>query len=100
MWRRLHPGEHYEGSGEDFPRGRSEGRLKKQNLGKVAEKAVQGWLEKTSASRRDFAFHRYPDARAARGALAAQPSDFLVAYKKLGVFHLEVKETEQQYRLP
>jgi len=71
--------------------------------GKWAEAQVQKWLEKRSASELAFAYHRYPDARAARGALANQPADFLVARKtKLDkvACHLEVKETKEVRRLP
>lgn len=74
------------------------------DLGKWAEKQTQDWLEARSAASARFAYHRYPDARSARGALAAQPADFLVAIAPHGyapkTFHLEVKETAQQNRLP
>lgn len=73
------------------------------DLGKWAEKKVKGWLEARSSCDVGLAYHRYPDARAARGALAAQPADFLVAYKtNLASYaiHLEVKETAQTRRLP
>lgn len=73
------------------------------DLGKWAEKKVNAWLEARSAANAAFAFHRYPDARAARGALAAQPADFLVAATlgdKKAAIHLEVKETAQKNRLP
>lgn len=66
--------------------------------GKWAEKQVQLWLDKTAAARWDFAYHRFPDARAARGAMAAQPSDFLVAHRN--GYLLEVKETQNSRRLP
>jgi len=70
----------------------------KGDEGKWAEKQAQTWLENASNQAHDFAWHRYPDSRAARGALAAQPADFLVACGK--AFHLEVKETAQIKRLP
>jgi hypothetical protein len=72
--------------------------------GKQAEKEVAIWLESCSQQDSGFAFHRFPDARAARGALAAQPSDFLVSLiDKIGfnrTVYLEVKETAQERRLP
>lgn len=70
--------------------------------GKEAEKVVQEYLD-LRASRSSFAYHRFPDARAARGALAAQPSDFLVCLDRSGwksTFFLEVKETESVRSLP
>lgn len=70
------------------------------DLGKWAEAQVNMWLETRSAKDSTFAHHRYPDSRAARGALAAQPADFLVAWKGHGDFHVEVKETAQTRRLP
>lgn len=67
--------------------------------GKWAEREAALWLEAASQKAHDFAFHRYPDAKAARGALAAQPADFLVAACG-NTYHLEVKETKQINRLP
>lgn len=76
---------------------------KKIDPGKWAEKEAQAWLEAKSAADAGFAWHRFPDARAARGALAAQPCDFLVS-QAIGAanrtIYLEVKETAQQRRLP
>ena len=67
------------------------------NRGKSAEKSVDAVLKKWN-NLAAFAYHRLPDARSARGALAAQPADFYFCSK--GVFgHLEVKETEHEYRL-
>jgi hypothetical protein len=74
--------------------------MSKGDQGKGVETQVREWLEDMSDAKSDFAFHRYPDARAARGALAAQPSDFLVANKnRKRVFHVEVKETAKMGRL-
>ena len=79
--------------------------MPKFDAGKWAEKEVQAWLEAKSAADAGFAWHRFPDARAARGALAAQPCDFLVSMAMddngghRTVF-LEVKETAQKNRLP
>ncbi len=59
------------------------------------ERVMHGWSEKTTR----VAYHRYPDARAARGTLAAQPADFLLAaYGR--TFHIEVKESVNPHRLP
>lgn len=67
--------------------------------GKQAEKDVEDWLKAASSASFQVAYHRFPDARAARGALAAQPSDFLLWYYGTAFF-LEVKETKQVSRLP
>ena len=64
--------------------------------GKYAEKEVVKVFKKWNASAA-FAWHRLPDARSARGALAAQPADFIVSSGDT-VF-LEVKETEHKFRL-
>ena len=78
--------------------------MPKFDAGKWAEKQAQLWLEAASARDSSLAFHRFPDARAARGALAAQPSDFLISKGTPGGFnrtiYLEVKETAQIRRLP
>lgn len=68
------------------------------SAGKKVEKQVQTWLAAKSDSDLTFAWHRFPDAHAARGALAAQPADWLVAYR--GGWLLEAKETAQVNRLP
>jgi hypothetical protein len=70
--------------------------------GKWAEKEVQFCLNDWSAADSRFAFHRFPDARAARGALPAQPSDYLVVMRlgRKRTILLEVKETEEVRRLP
>ena len=66
--------------------------------GKWAEKQVLEWLGPRSDNDIKFAFHRLPDARSARGALASQPADYYVMHN--GQFtHLEVKETEHPLRL-
>lgn len=76
--------------------------LKQGSLGKGVEKLVEAWLRKQSDESVFFAYHRYPDTRAARGMIAAQPSDFLVGigYPERKVWHLEVKETAEKHRLP
>lgn len=78
--------------------------MAKLDPGKWAEREAQLWLEASSQQAHDFAWHRFPDAKSARGALAAQPSDFLVSLVDSVGFnrtvYLEVKETAQERRLP
>lgn len=71
----------------------------KANMGKWAEKQALLWLTEASNKSTDLAFHRLPDAHAARGALAAQPADLMVV-KDGFFFLLEVKESAQTSRLP
>lgn len=71
----------------------------KANAGKAAEATVQAWLKLRSDYDATFASHRLPDARAARGALAAQPADAMVVSKGRITF-LEVKESAELKRLP
>lgn len=66
-------------------------------VGKTTEKLVISVLEGLN-SRQDFAYHRLSDAKAARGAIAAQPADFIIADGKKGLF-LEVKSIKHPYRL-
>lgn len=73
--------------------------MPKPNAGKWAEKEVQTWLNAASTQAHDFSWHRFPDAKAARGALAAQPADYLVV-ERGNVYLVEVKETAQTNRLP
>lgn len=79
-------------------------RSKQADLGKWAEAEAEKWLELMSATHATFAYHRYPDAKAARGVISAQPADYLVARWPLhgepGSYHLEVKETANPNRLP
>lgn len=71
----------------------------KGDAGKWAEKQTQEWLDAQSLRDSTFAFHRFPDARAARGGLASQPSDHLVVHRGVVTF-LETKETKELKRLP
>lgn len=71
----------------------------KGDAGKWAEREVQKWLDAESKANAKFAFHRFPDARAARGALASQPSDHLTVHRGEITF-LETKETAELRRLP
>jgi hypothetical protein len=79
-------------------------REKNDDLGKWAEGETQKWLTKRAESELGFAWHRMPDARSARGALAAQPGDFITARKVDGreprTVWLEVKETAEERRFP
>lgn len=70
----------------------------KGDRGKAAEKAVLEYLEKVNEARVNFAFERLPDARAARGRLKRQLSDYIVEYAG-GFYPLEVKETKHDRRL-
>ena len=68
--------------------------------GKWAEKQVQDWLKLRSDGDAEFAFHRLPDAGAARNFLAAQPADLLVSWKGVGALMVEVKESKEVNRIP
>lgn len=71
-----------------------------KDKGKWAEDRAVEWLVDQTQEHQDFAYHRFPDARAARGALAPQPADYLVACGWWRPFFLEVKETAEKNRLP
>jgi hypothetical protein len=66
--------------------------------GKTLEKAVEKLLAELNSLNLEFAWHRYPDTRAARGMIKAQPCDYLLACGR--AWHLEVKETHHDFRLP
>lgn len=65
--------------------------------GKSAEKAVEDLFKRWN-EQLGFAWHRFPDARAAMGRLSAQPADYLYFSRGGGGF-LEVKETKHLHRL-
>jgi penicillin-binding protein-related factor A (putative recombinase) len=66
------------------------------NRGKYAESKFRDEC-KFYENQQNFAFHRFPDAHA--GSMVSAPADFQTCYK--GVLRLiEVKETEQDNRLP
>ena len=67
--------------------------------GKQAEKEVQKVLDALTSAHHDFKAMRMPDAHAARGFLAAMPSDYLAVFKGVTTF-IEVKSSEQPTRLP
>lgn len=84
---------------------RTADQIKYGNKGKSSEGLVQDWLDEKSKAIIGFNWHRMPDARAARGALGKQPSDFLVGmnYNPLlpgRTWWLEVKEVKEGRRLP
>lgn len=72
--------------------------------GDWAEDQVKKWLTARQTATPTFAFHRYPDAKAARGALSPQPADFLISEPRANgsqfTANLEVKETAEIHRLP
>lgn len=67
--------------------------------GQWAEKQAKDWMDRQSSKVASFVYHRYPDAKAARGALSAQPADYLVSTQGR-ILHLEIKETKELNRLP
>ena len=71
---------------------------------KKVEDQVRDLLQELSDTHKGFAFHRYPDSRAAGGHLAKQPSDFLAcSLTTHGVslhWHIEAKETAYDNRVP
>lgn len=73
--------------------------MPKIEKGKLAEKEVQKVLDAFTSENYDFKAMRMPDAHAARGFLAAMPSDYLAVFKGVTTF-IEVKSTEQPTRLP
>jgi len=66
--------------------------------GKAAEKAVLAVLTKWNTKYVRFVYERLADARAARGAIKAQISDFIIHVPDRFVM-LEVKETTHEYRI-
>ena len=77
--------------------------LRPERIGAETESLVRVILDKMN-TRQDFTYHRMPDAKAARGALPAQPGDFLYASNDSTlvtpyVGFLEVKACKHPYRL-
>lgn len=68
-------------------------------IGKEVERLVEHHFKALNDGHQDFAWHRMPDARAARGALAAQPADYLLAKGGAAIF-MEVKALKHERRLP
>lgn len=67
------------------------------NRGKYAEGVFRKWAKAKSDANIDFAFYRFPDARA--GSLSTVPSDFEVLHRGLH-FNFEIKEVDHAFRLP
>lgn len=61
---------------------------------KLAEKLFTEWNKQQL-----FAWHRMPDARAARGRLSAQPSDYIYRCGQ-HAGHIELKALKHPFRLP
>ena len=72
--------------------------LPPEKVGKETEAMVEK-LFKEWNGRSDFAWHRLPDAKAARGVLKAQPADYIYRFRSCAGF-LEVKALKHEYRLP
>ena len=73
--------------------------LKPEVVGKETERLVEQLLDEENTRRADFAWHRFPDSRAAGRVIEAQPSDYLVANGKR-TFLLEAKALSHAYQLP
>lgn len=72
--------------------------LRPEEAGDATEKLVESLFKDWNSSQ-DFAWHRMPDAKAARGRMAAQPADYI--YRKGETCGwLEVKALKHAYRLP
>lgn len=71
--------------------------LKPEQVGKETEKLVEAVLRDRNNSQ-TFAWLRFPDAKAARGFLQAQISDYLAVANGTSYF-IEVKATRHAYRL-
>lgn len=72
--------------------------LPPEKTGKETERLVEKLLEAWNEDSR-FSWHRLPDAKAARGFLAAQPADYVWWHLPHGGY-LEVKACHHDYRLP
>lgn len=71
--------------------------LPPEKTGKATEQLVEKLFEQWNQDV-NFSWHRLPDARAARGFLAAQPADYIWWRRPAGGY-LEVKATQHAYRL-
>lgn len=72
--------------------------LPPEKVGKATEVIIEELFALWNKSQL-FAWHRMPDAKAARGRLKAQPADFLYRNGKSSGF-LEVKALKHAHRLP
>jgi hypothetical protein len=72
-----------------------------KNDGKYLEDALDIELAKAEIALDNFKYRRLPDSRAARGLIAAQPSDFFVSHRYSGAAHIECKSSKSKtLRLP
>lgn len=72
--------------------------LPPERVGKETERLVEDLFTRWNALQ-SFTFHRLPDAKSARGRVAAQPADYIYRHGKFAGF-LEVKALKHPYRLP
>lgn len=71
--------------------------LKPEQVGKETERLVEKLFTEWNTDSR-FSWHRLPDARSARGRVAAQPADYIWWRLPHGGY-LEVKATRHDFRL-
>lgn len=69
-----------------------------EKVGKATEELVEKLFTEWNNSQ-DFAWHRLPDAKSARGRVKAQPADYIYRKGKHSGF-IEVKALKHPYRLP
>lgn len=72
--------------------------LPPERIGKETEKLLTTLFTEMN-SKQDFAFSRLPDATSARGALAAQPGDYVYRHGQFSGF-VELKALKHLTRLP
>ncbi len=72
--------------------------LRPEKVGDATEELVEGLFNALNM-RQDFAFHRLPDAKSARGRIHAQPADYIYRSGAHAGF-IEVKALKHPFRLP
>lgn len=72
--------------------------LPPERVGKETEQIIERLFTEWNNSQQ-FAWHRLPDAKAARGRVKAQPADYIWRHGKQAGY-LEVKALKHPYRLP
>lgn len=72
--------------------------LPPERVGKETETLIENLFSDWNSSQ-NFAWHRMPDAKAARGRVSAQPADFMYRHGKFSGF-LEVKALKHAKLLP
>lgn len=72
--------------------------LPPERVGKETEKLIEALFVQWNV-RQSFAWHRLPDAKSARGRVAAQPADYIYRSGDYSGF-IEVKALKHPYRLP